>query len=70
MLFVKHRDAASFYLIAFQGASLVVQWLRLCLLGVPGGSVIENPLANAGYMGLVPDLEQLSLCATTTEPVL
>ena len=70
MVFVKHRDAASFYLMAFQGTSLVVQWLRLCLRGFPGGSVVKNPLANAGYMGLIPDLEQLSLFSTTVELVL
>ena len=26
------------------------------LLGFPGGSVIKNPPANTGYMGLIPDL--------------
>ena len=45
--------------------------------GFPGGSVIKNLPTNAGDTGLIPDLgrfprvtEQLSLCATTTEPVL
>ena len=47
-------------------------------LGFPGGSVIKTLLADARDMGLIPDLgslipqaaEQLSLCATTTKPVL
>ena len=44
--------------------------------GFPGGSVIKNLPANAGDTGLIPiwkiphAVEQLSLCATTTEPVL
>ena len=45
--------------------------------GFPGGSVVKNPPANAGDMGLSPGggrfphaMEQLSPCATTTEPVL
>ena len=43
----------------------------------PGGTVVKNPPANAGDTGLSPGLgkiphatEQLSPCATTTEPVL
>ena len=43
----------------------------------PGGSVVKNPPANAGDTGSSPGpgrfphaAEQLSLCATTTEPVL
>lgn len=35
-----------------------------------GGSVVKNRPANAGAMVLIPGLEQLSPCATTTEPVL
>ena len=44
--------------------------------GFPGGSVVKNPPANAGDMGLNPGLgiqhaaEQLGPCTTTTEPVL
>ena len=42
----------------------------------PGGLVVKNPSFNAGDMGLIPGqgtkiphvLEQLSLCAVTTEP--
>ena len=44
--------------------------------GFPGGTVIKNPPANAGDTGLSPGpgrshmaVEQLSPCATTTEPV-
>ena len=43
----------------------------------PGGAVVKNPPANAGDTGFEPwsgkiphAVEQLSLCATTTEPVL
>ena len=46
--------------------------------GFPGGAGFKNPPANAGDTGLSPGrgtkiphvTEQLSLCATTTEPVL
>ena len=46
--------------------------------GFPGGSVVKNLPANAGNTGSIPDLgrshmyagEQLSLGATTIEPVL
>ena len=45
--------------------------------GLPGGSVVKNLPVNAGDMGSIPSLrktphavEQLSLCTTTTEPVL
>ena len=44
--------------------------------GFPGGSVVKNPPASAGDMldpwsGRIPRAaEYLSLCATTTEPVL
>ena len=44
--------------------------------GFPGGAVVENLPANAGHTGSSPGLgrfphaaEQLSPCATTTEPV-
>ena len=42
----------------------------------PGGSVVKNPPANAGDTGSSPGqkiphaVEQLSPCATTTEPAL
>ena len=39
----------------------------------PGGSVVESLPANAGDMGSIPGphaIEQLSLCAPTTEPAL
>ena len=40
----------------------------------PGGPVVKNPPANAGFgswSGKIPHAaEQLSLCATTTEPAL
>ena len=43
----------------------------------PGGTVVGNPPANAGGTGSIPGLgrfpraaEQLSPCATTTEPAL
>ena len=43
-------------------------------LGFPGGSVVKNPPANAGDMGLIPGLGrshmQLSTWAATIEPVL
>ena len=45
--------------------------------GFPGGAVVKNPPANAGGHGFEPcsvkiphATEQLSPCATTTEPVL
>ena len=43
--------------------------------GFPGGSVVKNLPPNAGDTGLIPDLGRshvlkLSLCTTTTEPVL
>ena len=51
--------------------------LKIMFLGFPGGAVVKNPPANAGDVGLVPGLgryhiaaEQLSPCATTTEPEL
>ena len=36
------------------GASLMVQWLRIRLLGFPGGAVVKNLPANAGDMGSSP----------------
>ena len=46
-------------------------------LGLPGGSVVKNLPANAGDTGSSPGpgkiphaTEQLSPCATTTEPAL
>ena len=45
--------------------------------GFPGGAAVKNPPANAGDMGSSPGpgrfprgTEQLSPCATTTEPEL
>ena len=43
----------------------------LCIVDLPGGPVVKNPLANAGDTGSNPDLdstclESLSPCATTT----
>ena len=45
--------------------------------GFPGGAVVKNPPANAGDTGSCPGpgrsqcaAEQLSPCATTTEPAL
>ena len=47
------------------------------LEGFPGGAVVKNPPANAGDVGSSAGpgrfphvVKQLSLCATTTEPVL
>ena len=47
------------------------------VLGFPGGSVVNNPSANAGDTGLISDpgrflytVKQLSPCTTPTEPVL
>ena len=42
-------------------------------LGFPGGAFVKNPPPNAGDTGLSPSpgrshMEQLSPCATTTEP--
>ena len=37
-------------------ASLVVQWLRICLPGFPGDAVVENLPANAGDTGSGPGL--------------
>ena len=43
-------------------------------LGFPGGSVVKNPPANAGDMGLIPGLGkshmQLGTWAATIEPLL
>ena len=37
--------------------------------GLPGGSVVKNLPANAGDTGSPHATEHLSLCATTSEPV-
>ena len=56
--------------------------LEIRTQGFPGGSVVENPLADAGDTGLIPDLgrstchratktrasQQLSLCSKAREP--
>ena len=39
-------------------------------MGFAGDPVDKNPLANAGDRGLMHAMGQLSLCVTTTEPVL
>ena len=36
----------------------VMSWLAF-IEGLPGGSVVKNPPANAGDSGLIPDLEEL-----------
>ena len=33
-------------------------WDVIDLLGIPGDPVVKNPLANAGDMGLIPELER------------
>ena len=50
---------------------------KILSMGFPGGSEVKNLPANAGDSGSNPvlgrfpqALEQLSLCATTTEPML
>ena len=50
---------------------------KYCLQGFPGGLVVKNPPANTGGMGSISNpgrfshaIEQLSLFATTIEPVL
>ena len=62
---------------SLSGDFLVVQWLRLCLPGFSGGSVVKDLLASAGYLGWIPDLERLSLfpqllslCSRAREPPL
>ena len=49
----------------------------MIILGFPDGSVVKNPLGNAGDMGSTHDpgrsqmpQEKINLCATTIEPVL
>ena len=68
-------------IIIVPGASLVAQWLRIHLLGFPGGAVVKNPPASAGDTGSSPGLgrfhvpwsswarvpQLLSLSATTAE---
>ena len=47
--------------------------IELRVGGFPGGSVVKNIPVNARDMGSIPGphaMEQLSPCATTTEPVL
>ena len=49
--------------------------MQTILWGFPGGAVVKNPPADAGDMGSSPGeiphaAEQLSPCATTTEPAL
>ena len=39
-----------------RGTFLVVQWLRIRLLGFPGGAVVENLPANTGDTGSSPGL--------------
>ena len=55
-------------------AKIILSLLKL--RGFPGSAVVENPPASAGDTGSIPGPgrshmpEQLSLCATTTEPVI
>ena len=56
---------------------LVMRTFKIHSWDFPGGAVVGNPPANAGdtrfkpWSGKIPHAaEQLSLCATTTEPVL
>ena len=49
----------------------IVQNIASLLRGFSDGSVIKNPPANAGDTSLIPNAtEELSLCSTTTTPVL
>ena len=43
---------------------LGAQWLRLCLPGFPGGSVVKNPPANTGDTGSIPE----PTCLRATKP--
>ena len=55
------------YLLGSEGASLVAQWLRICL-AMPG--ILDGILFNP-WSGKIPHAaEQLSPCITTTEPAL
>ena len=59
---------------------LITSWStsKQGILGFPGGAVVKNPPANVGDMGSssgpgrshLVAVEQLSPCATTTEPAL
>ena len=37
--------------------------------GVPGGSMVKNLPANAGYLGLIPDLGEDPTCLRATKPM-
>ena len=54
---------------------LKTRWERRDILDFPGGALVKNPPTNAGGQGFEPwsgkiphAAEQLSPCATTTEP--
>ena len=52
--------------------SVCTHYIKKSAKGFPGGSVVKNPPAKAGDMGIIPGhiphtMEQLSPCATTTE---
>ena len=55
---VKHRVTRT---------SLVAQWLRIRLLGFPGGSVVKNPSANAGETQAL--VQEDLKCLRATKPV-
>ena len=60
----------------FYGTITIVIHQNIDNKDFPGGTVVKNPPANAGntgspWSGKIPHaMEQLSLCTTTTEPVL
>ena len=61
------------YLLRF----IFILFFKKLMWGFPGGRVVKNPPANAGDTGSSPGpgrfphaAEQLSPCATTTEPAL
>ena len=68
-------DAKSFTLLKFTRCEEFYSFK--IFRGFPGGTVVKNPPANAGGRGFEPwsgkiphAVEQLSPCATTTEPAL
>ena len=46
---------------------LVAQWLRIRLLGFPGGSVVKNPSANAGETQAL--VQEDPTCHGATKPM-
>ena len=50
---------------------LLILFQKIAAGDFPGGAVVKNPPADGGDTGSIPHAaEQLSPCATTTEPVL